>query len=105
MEASHFGGKKVSFADDFPGLECTYIYVHWMASPTPFFTAFRHLLFGKPRLSAIQKLLRDQEHPHSLSQYQEAFGEFIPQALLAPAPKEATVASASFRRRSPSGLF
>jgi len=54
-----------------------------MSLCTPFFTAFKTLLFGKPRLSAIEKLLRRDGLPHSLSQYQEAFGHFIPQALLA----------------------
>jgi hypothetical protein len=53
-----------------------------MPSPTPFFAAFKSLLFGKPRLSEIEKLLREDGSPHSLSQYQEAFGEFIPSALL-----------------------
>jgi hypothetical protein len=51
-------------------------------SATPFFTAFGPLLFGKPRLSEIEKLLRDEGQTRSLSQYQEAFGHFIPQALL-----------------------
>jgi len=54
-----------------------------MSLCTPLFAAFKTLLFGKPRLSAIEKLLRRDGRPHSLSQYQEAFGHFIPQALLA----------------------
>ena len=61
-----------------------------MSCPTPFFAAFKSLLFGKPRLSEIEKLLRDQALPHSLSQYEEAFGEFIPSALLAPEPNTRT---------------
>jgi hypothetical protein len=56
-----------------------------MASRTPFFAAFASLLFGKPRLSNLEKLLRLEGGPApSLSQYQAAFGAFIPQALLAP---------------------
>jgi hypothetical protein len=53
-----------------------------MASPTPFFHAFRRLLFGQPRLSALEKLLRADGPPRPLRQYEAAFGEFIPQALL-----------------------
>jgi Transposase DDE domain/Insertion element 4 transposase N-terminal len=55
-----------------------------MSKSTPFFAAFGPLLFGKPRLTEIEKLLRANEHGHSLSQYQQAFGEFVPKALLAP---------------------
>jgi hypothetical protein len=56
-----------------------------MAFRTPFFTAFASLLFGKPRLSSLEKLLRMEGGPaSSLSQYQAAFGSFIPEALLAP---------------------
>ncbi len=53
-----------------------------MASPTPFFAAFGPLLFGRRPLAEIDKLLGDPTALRSLSQYQEAFGEFIPQALL-----------------------
>jgi hypothetical protein len=53
-----------------------------MRQPTPFFTAFGPLLFGRRPLSEIDKLLRDTSELRSLSQYQEAFGELIPQALL-----------------------
>jgi hypothetical protein len=55
-----------------------------VSSSTPFFAALGPLLFGKPRLTAIEKLLRAQGDGHSLSQYQESFGEFIPKALLSP---------------------
>jgi hypothetical protein len=56
-----------------------------MTQRTPFFAAFHSLLFGKPRLSELEKLLRMEGGPApSLSQYQAAFGAFIPQALLAP---------------------
>ncbi len=54
-----------------------------MALSTPFFSAFGPLLFGRRRLSEIDKLLGQTSTFRSLSQYQEAFGEFIPQALLA----------------------
>jgi hypothetical protein len=42
------------------------------------------LLFGKPRLTGIEKLLREEGDGYSLSQYQEAFGEFVPKTLLGP---------------------
>ena len=55
-----------------------------MANPTPFFAVLGPLLFGKPRLTGIEKLLRAEGDGYSLSQYQQAFGEFVPKALLAP---------------------
>jgi len=56
-----------------------------MPQPTPFFAAFGALLFGRARRSAIDALLHDgQEGARSLSQFQSAFGDFIPKALLAP---------------------
>ncbi len=55
-----------------------------MSNPTPFFAALGPLLFGKQRLTEVEKLLRADGDGHSLSQYQEAFGEFVPKALLAP---------------------
>ena len=55
-----------------------------VSNSTPFFAALGPLLFGKPRLTAIEKLLRQEGDGHSLSQYQESFGEFIPKALLSP---------------------
>jgi hypothetical protein len=51
---------------------------------TPFFAALGPLLFGKPRLTGIEKLLRTEGVGYSLSQYQESFGEFVPKALLGP---------------------
>jgi hypothetical protein len=54
-------------------------------NPTPFFFAFRSLLFGKPKRSAIESLLAQNQPSRSFSKFQQAFGEFIPQALLAPA--------------------
>jgi len=60
-----------------------------MANPTPFFSAFGPLLFGRRQLSQIEKLLRPDAECHSLSQYQEAFGAWVPQALLAPTTNKA----------------
>jgi Transposase DDE domain len=54
-----------------------------MLHPTPFFGAFQRLLLGKPRLSEIEKLLRENETPPSLSQDEKTFGEFVPKAWLA----------------------
>jgi hypothetical protein len=61
-----------------------YIYLQYVSNPTPFFAALSPLLFGKPRLTEIEKLLRQEGEGHSLSQYQESFGEFVPKALLGP---------------------
>jgi hypothetical protein len=56
-----------------------------MPPPTSFFAAFGPLLFGRARRSTIERLLHDgQQDQRSLSQDQSAFGEFIPEALLAP---------------------
>ena len=54
-----------------------------MADFTPFFKAFGPLLFGKPKKSALQALLQSDQPARSLSQFQEAFGHLIPEALLA----------------------
>jgi hypothetical protein len=61
-----------------------YIYRQGVSNSTPFFVALGPLLFGKPRLTQIEKLLRHEGDGHSLSQYQESFGDFIPKALLCP---------------------
>lgn len=55
-----------------------------MSPSTPFFAAFGPLLFGKPKKNALHALLQNDRPARSLSQFQEAFGHFIPQALLAP---------------------
>jgi hypothetical protein len=55
-----------------------------MRHSTPFFAAFGPLLFGKAKRSALQGLLQNDQPARSLSQFQEAFGHFIPQARLAP---------------------
>jgi len=54
-----------------------------MPSATPFFHSLRHLLFGKSPLSGLEKRLRDQRAPLSLSQYQQAFAAFIPDSFFA----------------------
>lgn len=60
-----------------------YIYALSMRSATPFFAAFGPLLFGKPKKSALQRLLQQDRPARSLNQLQEAFGHLIPTALLA----------------------
>jgi Transposase DDE domain len=55
-----------------------------MRQPTPFFAAFGSLLFGRAHRSKIDALLGPHPAERSLNQFQSAFGEFIPKALLAP---------------------
>ena len=54
-----------------------------MADFTPFFQAFGPLFFGRPKKSALLALLQSNLPARSLSQFQEAFGHLIPEALLA----------------------
>src|ERR1700680_3853816 len=54
-----------------------------MRNSTPFFAAFGSLLFGRAPRSRLQELLNQWPQRPSINQYTEAFGEFIPQALLA----------------------
>src|ERR1700676_5789534 len=54
-----------------------------MPNSTPFFAAFGWLLFGRAPRGRLQELLGQRPQMPSLNQYMEAFGEFIPQALLA----------------------
>src|SRR6266853_263549 len=63
---------------------CAYIYLHGVSNSTPLFAVLGPLLFGKPRLTQIEKLLRHEGDGHSLSQYQESFGDFVPKVLLCP---------------------
>ena len=52
-----------------------------------FYSVFRRsrpLALRQTRLTEIEKSLRAQGDGHSLSQYQESFGEFVPKALLCP---------------------
>jgi hypothetical protein len=54
-----------------------------MLNSTPFFAAFGSLLCGRAPRGGLQALLGQWPLRPSLNQYMEAFGEFIPQALLA----------------------
>ena len=54
-----------------------------MPNSTPFFAAFGPLLFGRVARRRLQHLLDQSPQRPSINQYTEAFGEFIPQALLA----------------------
>src|SRR6202158_5319305 len=54
-----------------------------MRNSTPFFAAFGPLLFGRAPRCRLQELLGQWPQRPSINQYTEAFGEFIPQALLA----------------------
>jgi hypothetical protein len=81
----HFGlGNSCSFGLICLAFHSAYVYFFRVSISTPFFAALGPLLFGKPRLTAIEKLLREEGDGYSLSQYQEAFGEFVPKALLCP---------------------
>jgi hypothetical protein len=60
-----------------------------MRHATPFFAAFTQILFGRPKRSAMADILSANKPVRSLSQLQEADGEFIPQALLAPSKAQA----------------
>lgn len=55
-----------------------------MNTSTPFFRAFGPLLFGKPPVSALAEAFAKFSQCSSLSQLRQAFGSYIPQALLAP---------------------
>ena len=54
-----------------------------MPNSTPFFAAFGSLLFGRAPRCRLQELLGQGPQMPSINQYMEAFGEFIPQTLLA----------------------
>src|SRR3984885_10073903 len=54
-----------------------------MRNSTPFFAAFASLLFGRAPRGRLQDLLGQCHKMPSINQYMEAFGEFIPQPLLA----------------------
>ena len=54
-----------------------------MPNSTPFFAAFGSLLCGRAPRGRLQDLLGQWPRRPSLNQYMEAFGEFIPQTLLA----------------------
>src|SRR5271165_3077181 len=54
-----------------------------MRNSTPFFAAFGPLLFGRAPRGRLQDLLGQWPQMPSINQYMEAFGELIPQTLLA----------------------
>jgi hypothetical protein len=54
-----------------------------MPNSTPFLAHFGSLLCGRPPRSPLQDLLAQWPHRPSINQYMEAFGEFVPQTLLA----------------------
>jgi len=54
-----------------------------MPNSAPFFAAFGPLLFGRAPRCRLQDLLGQWPQMPSLNQYMEAFGELIPQTLLA----------------------
>lgn len=56
-----------------------------MKNRTPFFPAFGSLLFGKAPVSSLKQALSKLSQYSTLSQLQEAFGSYIPRALLSPA--------------------
>jgi len=53
-----------------------------MSYSTPFFQGFSSLLFGRPALSDLEKLLRKVSSLRSLSDFFETFGFLVPEALL-----------------------
>ena len=57
-----------------------------MSFATPFFHAFKSLLFGKPPVSGLKKALADLPKLTSLSELRQLFGSYFPAALLAPNP-------------------
>lgn len=59
-----------------------------MRHSTPFFAAFGPLLFGKARRSKIKELLQENSPNRSLSEFQSAFGDLLPKALLALNPSK-----------------
>jgi hypothetical protein len=59
---------------------CLYLSIY--AQLDSVFAAFGSLLFGRAPRSRLQELLGQWPQRPSINQYTEAFGEFIPQALL-----------------------
>lgn len=73
-----------------------------MRNPTPFFRAFRHLLFGKAPRCFHQKLRARVTADGSLGELRETFGSMIPDALLS---TETTGPNSRERLYSPSVTF
>jgi hypothetical protein len=76
-----------------------------MRNSTPFFAAFGSLLFGRAPRSRLQELLGQWPQRPSINQYTEAFGEFIPQALLARSKEKVNSRQRIFSPLVPSGPF
>lgn len=64
-----------------------YIYFCIMRNPTPFFSAFGPLLFGKPPVSGLAEALAKFSQCTTLSHLRNLFGALLPAALLAPRPQ------------------
>lgn len=60
-----------------------YIYTLPMTFVTPFFHAFKSLLFGKPPVSGLKKAMADLPKNTSLTELRLLFGSYFPAALLA----------------------
>jgi hypothetical protein len=58
-----------------------------MRHSTPFFRAFGPLLFGRPPVSALAQAFAKFSDFSSLSELRQAFGSYIPQAVLSPTSK------------------
>jgi hypothetical protein len=58
-----------------------------MSHSTPFFQGFSSLLFGRPALSDLEKLLRKVASLRSLSDFFQTFGFLVPEVLLERRPK------------------
>jgi len=69
-----------------------------MPNSTPFFAAFGSLLFGRAPRCRLQELLGQGPQMPSINQYMEAFGEFIPQTLLARSKEKVNSRQRIFRR-------
>ena len=78
------------------------MYFLCMSNPTPFFAAFGSLLFGQRRRSELEKLLRRDAPAPSLSQYEQAFGQYVPHSLLG---REAQGANSRQRLFPPMVIF
>jgi hypothetical protein len=55
-----------------------------MGFATPFFHAFKSLLFGKPPVSSLKKAMAQLPKLTSLAELRQLFGAYFPAALLAP---------------------
>jgi hypothetical protein len=55
-----------------------------MSFATPFFHAFKSLLFGKPPVSSLKKAMAQLPKLTSLAELRQLFGAYFPAALLAP---------------------